>query len=472
MARVSDQGSTFRHYFPTVRQDRVTGRSFVKQSYRTECAKRGFITHFTALGVQVFPVSICEGCPHCRWVKRQAIASAVAMEVAASDWAVWCTFTIAPGIERAKDRLDTEIQAWPLQNFHKVCRSHMQRKTHSFQGRDCTSWRYVQCGEYGKRGTERAHYHVVIFGNGDRPLWADRAGRNIHIPEWPHGLVDVQMNVDAGVGFYITKYMSKDAESWHSRSSGYAIGAAKAKERAIEFAVGAHPVMIPTQDYKLSFHAGGKNRRALMRNAMRRDYMLAFADAQGRSLLSYAKHMPETARAGLVGPVLWRRRREFKEKHGHEPRFFEDERIKLGVYNELRAEFGLPPLRHLNEMPYKSVSAVLADRPKHPRKDTQAGRDRIKRLRPDAVMPDRHADGGRSFIERPSVLADLQERVAAEHREAASAPACSCPTCRAAFGPDRVRSGKSGRRLRSDEVAAARAAYAASPLAALGSNPL
>lgn len=441
------------HRFPTVRTDRYTGLASVHRAFRTECTKRGFMTHYGPLGKQVIPLS-CGGCDHCLWVKRQSIASAVALELAASDWAVYCTFTIAPGIERASDRLDTEIQSWPLQNFHKVCRSHIQRKTHSFSGRDVRSWRYVQCGEYGKRGTKRAHYHLVIFGKGERPVWADRAARNVHIPEWPHGLVDIQTNVTAGVAFYISKYMSKDKESWHSRSSGYAIGAEMAKARAAQLAVGLGHSPLPTQDNKLTYLAKGKNRRGLMRNAMRRDYNLAFAEAQGKSLLAYAPMMRAESRVSLVGPVLWQRRREFKEKHGREPRFFEDERLKLGVYNELRAYCGLPPLRHLNDLPHKPLREVVADRPKKPVATSQAGRDRIKRTPLD----------GWARGDRVSVLADLEAAHVAAVREASSAPACGCPSCKAAFAPDQFRAVKPRRRLHMGEVALARQAYEANPL--------
>jgi len=337
MSRISKSGSTFSGH-------RMVG-SENAPAYRTQCSDPSFITVPGLEGPTSNPVP-CGKCKHCRWVRRQAFANAVEMEMRDADWSLWVTLTIAPGPTRAIDKYDVLLNKALMQKFQKVCRIHKDRKTHSFAGRVCTGWRYVQCGEYGKlKG--RAHYHLLVFGKGDRPIWGDVAADRIHIPEWPHGHVNVKTQVDGGVAFYISKYMQKGGaeQTWGSASNRTAIGSAYVKRLGAKLAgIGA---LFPTLDWNHRMPRGMGYRKALVRGSKRRDLLLSFAEAAKTNVVDLCRHIP-----AVMVPSFIRIERERREKlvpkiDGVVP-FFVRERIKLAVFSEVRAVRGIletPDLR-------------------------------------------------------------------------------------------------------------------------------
>lgn len=341
MPRITKQGSSFNGH-------RMVG-SERPASYRTSCADQKFVQSVGADGLTVTPVQ-CGKCKHCRWVRRQAMANSVEMELRDSDWSLWVTLTIAPGPRRAVDNYDKVLDKRLMQNFQKVCLIHRDRQTHSFKGRVNTSWRYIQCGEYGER-KGRAHYHAVIFGKGSQPDWLENPAyllppipgqkQRYMIPEWSWGHVTIDTVVDGGVAFYLSKYMQKGGakQSWASASNRRAIGSTFA--RFWGEMVAKHGFAVPTLDWKLTMN----KRKALVRGSKRRDLLLAFCEAKGVSVLSLAKLLPR-----VMLPSIVKIERERREKlAGGKVLFFARERIKAEVWAECRAVLGLVDSREVRE---------------------------------------------------------------------------------------------------------------------------
>lgn len=348
MPRISSTGSTFKHTF----QSAGGGK------YHTECVNTKFVTVPGAYGPQTVPV-YCGGCDHCRWSKRQAVANAVQMEIQRSDWALWVTLTIAPHPDRAVDGYDKRIEKRLMQLFQKKVRMHIERQTHSFKNRRCTSWRYIQCGEYGsKKG--RAHYHAVIFGKGDKPDWMTNLAyrlptppdqpQRLALPEWEWGHAVVTDRVDGGVAFYLAKYMQKGKKSWTSSSNHTAIGGGYIIDRFRWYAETKCPV--PMQNWVMSMPGHKGTRYALVRGAKRRYAYTAFCDALGVGLLSLAKLLPKTMLSSVVG--FERHRRE--KALGRPPTIFEKDRIKKQVWHDMRLALGMTEEQARN-----------ADRPQRPK---------------------------------------------------------------------------------------------------------
>lgn len=278
--------------------------------YRTQCAAPSHVWIPSGPSYRRQETK-CGHCKHCMWVKRNIRASECAMELVASDWAYFLTLTVAPGEDRDKDAMDWLLDIQHLQRFHKRCRINIERQKGSFVGRECTSWRYVQCGEYGSlRG--RAHYHVVIFGNGERPHFNE--GKFEHIPEWPYGHVTIRSRVDRGVAFYLSKYMQKSQEdvTCYSQSNVPALGTAYILGIAARNAGLGLP--IPSGSWKFVTSDGIKDRSFLIRGAKVRDYALAFARAQGKAAVDYLQLMPQQTHGVIRRADKWERvRRERAE---------------------------------------------------------------------------------------------------------------------------------------------------------------
>lgn len=327
MGRISQTGCTFNGH-RMVGSERPSG-------FRTECPNPKFVQTLGPDGYRVSQVA-CTKCKHCLWVKRETRATSVAWEIERSDWALWITLTIGPKGEAFG--YHKQIDKTLMQNFHKVCRIHIARKSQGFRGRDVKSWRYVQCGEYGER-KGRAHYHCVIFGKGDRPLWGDKDADRIHIHEWPWGHVNVKTTVDRGVAFYLSKYMRKRGTAWWSASSAYAIGAEKARDigRSI-----AGKALLPTVDWRhSSADAAGRVRRALITGSKQREMLEAFFAGSGQSVVSVAKLWPRNMWSSVMRLEVDIRRRALGLTRRH---VLSIERIKRQVKAEFYEALDFLPL--------------------------------------------------------------------------------------------------------------------------------
>lgn len=327
MPRPTKNGSTFRSV-----QD-----VHAPKPYKTECCDKSFVLVPGVAGLENTPVP-CQKCRHCLWSKSQSVANSVEMEMQDSEWAIWLTLTIAPNSKAAKDGFDKKIDKSLMQGFHYRCNTNRYRKKHSFEGRNCTGWRYIQCGEYGgKKG--RAHYHAVIFGKGDKPKFADKAAERVWAPEWPHGHMNVSLDVDGGVAFYLSKYMGKRGPgNWHSASNRYAIGGRFIVRHGAALAL--RGCMVPTLDWKFTYGDMFAYRKALVRGSKQRDWVLSFCETVGRSVLSLATLMPKVTHLALVRIERWKRERAYKAEHGI-CGFFARERIKKAVFSDIRAILGI-----------------------------------------------------------------------------------------------------------------------------------
>lgn len=100
----------------------------------------------------------CGKCLACRVKKRREWSTRLALEMLQHPCAVFLTLTYDE--EHVPWCLDGRtLDKSDLQKFMKRFRRHLER----LKGRSYPV-RYYACGEYGQRGTERPHYHLIIFG--------------------------------------------------------------------------------------------------------------------------------------------------------------------------------------------------------------------------------------------------------------------------------------------------------------------
>lgn len=463
VARISSEGSSFKGH-------QMVGVERRETKWRTHCSGPSkFVEYFGPEGLAFVPMT-CGGCPHCRWVKRNSFASAAEMEMQVSDWCVFLTLTVRPGEKIAISRKTGKIVPWDkvtddceivdltkklclpiLQKCQKDLGNHRKRETHSFEGVNVSGWRYVQVGEYGdKRG--RPHYHVLIFGKGDIPAFLRDCGefrrrrkRESHpvderrwIPEWPYGHVHVMRVSDRRAGFYLAKYVSKSPDSFCTRSNQYAIGGEYVRRLAAKL---AGKWLVPTVDWKVG---QGVRRiengrilpyRALLTGANRRYLLEGFAAGNEKGVLSLVRLLPKEIRHGVVAVELRRRRRVFKAVHGCDP-ILCDDRIKLGVMNDYRAELGLPPLANLSG---KLVSEMPPRGPPRHVSTGVRGRENIMRWplgpRPNVFSRldylQEAFDGSAEGQAAARAAADPEEAAVVAGFQAfqATLSKCSCPDC-------------------------------------------
>lgn len=248
----------------------------------------------------------CGSCPGCVQARRNSRANDVAQELEVSDWALWLTLTIEPDDDRFTDLLDVMLNIKVMQDFQKRCRIHKDRQVFSFAGIDCTSWRFVQCGEYGRKNG-RAHYHAVIFGRGQMPDWP--LERNCHIPEWPFGFVKVSADVDRGIAYYLSKYMDKaqGAERCFSSSNCPSLGSDFMIDFAIKsFEMGARNL---PRDWRFVFPGVVKNYSGIFRGAKRRDLIINRAWQCGVTVLELMEKHPQHMHAAFRAADKYQRER-------------------------------------------------------------------------------------------------------------------------------------------------------------------
>jgi hypothetical protein len=132
--------------------------------------------------------------------------------------------------------------------------------------------RYLACGEYGKK-KGRAHFHCILFFETTPPAWAHQ--KNIHIPEWPHGYVWADWNIEPRSVRYVLKYIMKEQDtsdprkSWFTCSKYPPLGDAFFRKLASEMVeAGVMP-----QTYLYAAPAGFAKRDYIMTRATRRNFM-------------------------------------------------------------------------------------------------------------------------------------------------------------------------------------------------------
>jgi len=170
-----------------------------------------------------------------------------------SDWTVSITLTYAP----RDDLAERVITPRHLQDFIRALR----KRGHKI--------RYIACGEVGKLRA-RAHFHVIVFGRGNRPDIPHKA--MARVAEWPHGHVFADWTADERALRYVCKYVLKgEGQSWVTMSKKPPLGAAFFSEKAAEACrLGVFP-----SSFQYLPPGGQRKRPYLMTGATRRDYLLA-----------------------------------------------------------------------------------------------------------------------------------------------------------------------------------------------------
>lgn len=270
--------------------------------FRSCCGSPGHVDIDAGPTYRHVPV-MCGKCDHCRWVQMQTRANAIAMEIGEAGWARFVTLTIAPDAvtEAGEDRfLDIGL----VQKFMKRVRANSERGHGSFKGLKDQKIRYICCGEWGTR-KGRAHYHVVLWGDGKPPAW--KAARRTHIPEWKMGHVNIRDGITGGVAHYLGAYMHKgEAGSYvHSASSNPGLGVDVARRIGRQHAI----ALRPADGYAITIVDGFRRRKAVLRGAAKREYVRAFAEAKGCAVVDLVPMCPDIMRPFLRRVDLWERER-------------------------------------------------------------------------------------------------------------------------------------------------------------------
>lgn len=103
----------------------------------------------------------CGKCLACRVKKRRDWTTRLALEMLQHQEG--CFLTLTYDEDHVPWSFDSRsLDKTDLQKFMKRFRRNLEK----YKGRSCPV-RFYACGEYGSRGTERPHYHIVIFGVSD-----------------------------------------------------------------------------------------------------------------------------------------------------------------------------------------------------------------------------------------------------------------------------------------------------------------
>lgn len=152
----------------------------------------------------------CGWCWSCQKNKINDLVARCLCEASTSDWVIAITLTYRPhdkpltpaALQNKNQKIPTVAQSTVIhkqdfQNFQK----HLRRRFKT---------RYLVAGEYGSKGTARAHFHVILFGLGSPPSW--ELNKNTHIDQWPWGHVYVDDQVSEQAIRYCVKYLTKGAK--------------------------------------------------------------------------------------------------------------------------------------------------------------------------------------------------------------------------------------------------------------------
>lgn len=168
--------------------------------------------------------------------------------------------------------------------------------------------RYIGVAERGSRGTNRIHFHTVLFWGSKPPSWASG---HTHIKEWPHGHVMCDHSGSERAIRYTIKYLLKGASLWYTLSKKPSLGSAFFNKHAEAI---ASTGVFPTS---FKYRVPGSERVFTMSGSTRRDFLIKVTD-----LLTVSRP-PDLARLNeAVGTVIdaahvWQRKRI--EETGFDP---------------------------------------------------------------------------------------------------------------------------------------------------------
>lgn len=112
----------------------------------------------------------CGKCLACRVKKRREWTTRLLLEMLKSDAGCFLTLTLSEDYVSTTEDGERTLSKVELQLFFKRFRRNLEH----YKKRKCPI-RYFAVGEYGTRGTERPHYHAIIFGVSDMDIDVIRA---------------------------------------------------------------------------------------------------------------------------------------------------------------------------------------------------------------------------------------------------------------------------------------------------------
>ena len=112
----------------------------------------------------------CGKCLACRVKKRREWTTRLLLEMLKSDCGCFLTLTYSEDYVPVTDSGERTLEKRDLQLFMKRFRANLDhyKKRH-------VPVRYFAVGEYGSHGTQRPHYHIILFGVSDLDLDVIRA---------------------------------------------------------------------------------------------------------------------------------------------------------------------------------------------------------------------------------------------------------------------------------------------------------
>lgn len=168
----------------------------------------------------------CGKCLACRVKKRREWTTRLLLEMLKHDSGCFLTLTLSEDyVSTTEDGLRT-LSKDELQLFFKRFRRNLEH----FKKRKCPI-RYFAVGEYGSRGTERPHYHAIIFGVSDMDIdviksvdaaWREPAKRGQRGQTSSFGLWTLDPLTSRRVAYvagYVMKKLIKPKKVFHNVTS-------------------------------------------------------------------------------------------------------------------------------------------------------------------------------------------------------------------------------------------------------------
>lgn len=155
----------------------------------------------------------CGQCPVCLGNKRSDWTFRIHEEMRIAKTAYFMTLTLSDDyLTFSKETGESTLNKADIQTFHKLLRYYI---TEHIKGQEWPPYRFYATGEYGTKGTERPHYHIIAF----------------NIPEkvtgfltkiWGKGFVETSV-VTPGRIHYVTKYILNTYDEYPGRQKPFAL---------------------------------------------------------------------------------------------------------------------------------------------------------------------------------------------------------------------------------------------------------
>lgn len=155
----------------------------------------------------------CGKCISCKLRRRAAWTMRMIHESRTSPDSLFLTLTYSPEQVVTRGNGTSMLVKSDLQKFFKRLRINRYRKGIR------ENLRYYACGEYGERGTQRAHYHSVVYG-----LKYNEEDMGDVREAWHHGHVDFGLVTPASIRYvagYIDKKIMGYADAYQGREGEF-----------------------------------------------------------------------------------------------------------------------------------------------------------------------------------------------------------------------------------------------------------